>query len=442
MARHNTRSLETFPLASDPRLARVRRKLESFARNSIRLWPSAASDSDIPTGATKLGGQPDLPAGVEWPRYHVKAPPPSAEYRRADPDNDFLPKDGIVSLPFVGQFRLEDLAPYDRDKVLPPKGMLYLFYNCAYYSVDLGSERVDVTSSDPFNQAKMLENAQKQAAAMQGQMAKLFQKLPGGAEAFAQEFQNHLKKKVPGAPAIDMQNFVDQLKSMGMGVVGIPPRPPGSADDGDDSDDADNDKEPDSPDWSSGSVVYDGVRYDLKTFGETHPERVRVLFIETPGELVRRDFPANLPADTDMRSYRYQPCTLTFTMENLLPPGEDGIADSEGLMLPNEYKNWIGLMYDFRANHQVHHMLGYPDIHSHGPSIPWNDFPAEERPSLPYLPTPEQQLADGLDHRVLLQISQDIRNICGMDLNHRIFFCMRGQDLARRDFSRVWIDTE
>ena len=78
--------------------------LMGVASAAIRLTPNRMDDAG-PLGVTRLGGLPDLPPGVEWPIV-----------------------DGIL-LEFVGQFRLEDLAPYDEEERLPKSGMLYFFFD-------------------------------------------------------------------------------------------------------------------------------------------------------------------------------------------------------------------------------------------------------------------------------------------------------------------------
>lgn len=133
-------ALDTFHLAADPKMIRVRRELEALARNSIRLWPELMNEDAIPVGFTKLGGRPDLPLDVEWPSYHIDMPRPSPAYLEADPRQPVLPEDGNLSLPFFGQFDLAELAPFDLDGVLSKSGMLYLFYNDELYSADYFSE--------------------------------------------------------------------------------------------------------------------------------------------------------------------------------------------------------------------------------------------------------------------------------------------------------------
>ena len=41
----------------------------ALARPSVRLVASVVDDAAIPVGACKLGGDPDLPVGFEWPKW-------------------------------------------------------------------------------------------------------------------------------------------------------------------------------------------------------------------------------------------------------------------------------------------------------------------------------------------------------------------------------------
>jgi uncharacterized protein YwqG len=86
-------------------LSRVIKDLDLLAQPSIRLFTSPAKEGSLAKGASKLGGMPDLPPGFEWPQWKK------------------LPQS------FIAQIRLEDAQPYDVDKVLPPKGMLWFFYD-------------------------------------------------------------------------------------------------------------------------------------------------------------------------------------------------------------------------------------------------------------------------------------------------------------------------
>lgn len=77
----------------------------------------------------KLGGKLYLPADFEWPTF-----------KSAD--------DGITRpLSFFCQINLAQVKPYDKDNVLPGRGMLYFFYECAssawgFDPADNGAARV------------------------------------------------------------------------------------------------------------------------------------------------------------------------------------------------------------------------------------------------------------------------------------------------------------
>lgn len=69
-------------------------------RPSIRLTPTSTAMDDLPLGASRLGGLPDIPAG--W---------------------------GLPPLSFVAQINLIDAAPHDHEHLLPDRGWLYFFYD-------------------------------------------------------------------------------------------------------------------------------------------------------------------------------------------------------------------------------------------------------------------------------------------------------------------------
>jgi uncharacterized protein YwqG len=80
------------------------------ARPSVHLQPRRDVDeADIPIGASKLGGSPDVPAGFEFPMWNGRY------------------------LSFIAQIRLSDAAAYDLEGLLPPKGMLYFFFEFSLY---------------------------------------------------------------------------------------------------------------------------------------------------------------------------------------------------------------------------------------------------------------------------------------------------------------------
>jgi hypothetical protein len=79
--------------------------LDAALSPSIRLVRTGSSDA--PIGGSRLGGLPDLPEHVEWPRG------PNAP------------------LSFIGQIDLADVAPSAPDGSLPKEGLLSFFYDIA-----------------------------------------------------------------------------------------------------------------------------------------------------------------------------------------------------------------------------------------------------------------------------------------------------------------------
>lgn len=81
-------------------------RMKHLTRNAIHVNPIVVGKDEIPVGSSKFGGIPDLPDGFAWPRREEGNP-----------------------LVFLCQFNLAELAPYDRDGLLPGEGMLYFFYD-------------------------------------------------------------------------------------------------------------------------------------------------------------------------------------------------------------------------------------------------------------------------------------------------------------------------
>ncbi len=78
------------------------------AQPAVRLSRQLIKDEDIPVGASKIGGRPDIPPGVVWPgRYQI-------------------------AHSFLAQINLADVAPHDEAQLLPISGRLYFFYGLAF----------------------------------------------------------------------------------------------------------------------------------------------------------------------------------------------------------------------------------------------------------------------------------------------------------------------
>lgn len=85
-------------------------KLIADARPSIHLKPRCdADEANMPIGASRLGGAPDVPECFEFPTWNERY------------------------LSFIAQINLAEAAPYDLDGLLPPTGMLYFFFEFSLY---------------------------------------------------------------------------------------------------------------------------------------------------------------------------------------------------------------------------------------------------------------------------------------------------------------------
>lgn len=100
-------------------LLRVVDDLLRLAQPAIRLDLTRVDDeASLPLGASKVGGEPDLPTGTSWPTSNNGAP-----------------------LPFIAQIRLADIAPFDPENDLPHDGLLSFFYAMNEPSGELRIER-------------------------------------------------------------------------------------------------------------------------------------------------------------------------------------------------------------------------------------------------------------------------------------------------------------
>lgn len=92
--------------ASKP-LAKQAKKILALVRPHIRFTPRKGKVADNKPGASRLGGEPDLPEGTAWPVG------PGFE--------------GEAPMDFIGQIDLDTIAGRDVDGVLPKSGVLAFF---------------------------------------------------------------------------------------------------------------------------------------------------------------------------------------------------------------------------------------------------------------------------------------------------------------------------
>lgn len=89
----------------------IKEKLESMAKNSIEL--KMQENEVYQLGATRFGGQPDVPSDFIWPTYMGES-------------YDHVVKKRPLS--FMAQFNCADFAKYDIEHLLPDHGLLSFFY--------------------------------------------------------------------------------------------------------------------------------------------------------------------------------------------------------------------------------------------------------------------------------------------------------------------------
>jgi uncharacterized protein YwqG len=85
---------------------------------SIRLVPQFPREAEpLQLGGCRIGGEPDLPQGIEWPRLST-----DAQYYA-----DSVAPVG-APLSFLLQINLVEVAFADQEQLLPKSGMLYFFF--------------------------------------------------------------------------------------------------------------------------------------------------------------------------------------------------------------------------------------------------------------------------------------------------------------------------
>jgi uncharacterized protein YwqG len=105
-------------VAADHELVRL--GLLSLVRPSIRLVTQRVPCARLDLGDSRIGGVPDLPADVEWPRW---LPSYQRDDKFAEPWHPSKP----VPLGFIAQIDLGAIP--NVDDVLPGSGWLYFFYD-------------------------------------------------------------------------------------------------------------------------------------------------------------------------------------------------------------------------------------------------------------------------------------------------------------------------
>ena len=90
------------------------RMLKPMIKHAIRVAYDEDFNGEVPVGRSKIGGKPDLPPGFEW------------FYYKGETDDGEEPKNRPLS--FLAQINCSEASKYDKNSLLPKKGMLYFFY--------------------------------------------------------------------------------------------------------------------------------------------------------------------------------------------------------------------------------------------------------------------------------------------------------------------------
>ena len=107
--------------------------LETSKRNAILINYSEDENKEkLPKGTSKIGGKPDLPKDFQWFYYEGE------DYKKIVENRP---------LSFLMQINCEEVHKYDKESLLPEKGMLYFFYELftmtwGFSSQDRGSAKV------------------------------------------------------------------------------------------------------------------------------------------------------------------------------------------------------------------------------------------------------------------------------------------------------------
>ncbi|AHM61184.1 hypothetical protein D770_14650 [Flammeovirgaceae bacterium 311] len=70
---------------------------------TVGIKTARTKDEKLPVGSSKIGGQPDLPPNIDWPRFNNEP------------------------LSFCAQYNCLEFNRYDKNYLLPSEGMLYVF---------------------------------------------------------------------------------------------------------------------------------------------------------------------------------------------------------------------------------------------------------------------------------------------------------------------------
>lgn len=105
---------DLFRRRQEPAPSELEAALSPLVKNEILLEINEGR-KDLPPQASKFGGMPLLPRNFQWPLFAGEEDPEPSP------------------LDFLCQISLADVKPYDRDGLLPERGILSFFYSCGAF---------------------------------------------------------------------------------------------------------------------------------------------------------------------------------------------------------------------------------------------------------------------------------------------------------------------
>ena len=103
-------------------------ELKAHARDAVQISLADSANAPLELGKSKFGGCPDVPNSFQWPM-----------------DDDGRP------LSLLLQLNCSDLAPYDKEHILPTMGHLYFFYELSNQDWKETDDNVRVVYSEAEN---------------------------------------------------------------------------------------------------------------------------------------------------------------------------------------------------------------------------------------------------------------------------------------------------
>jgi uncharacterized protein YwqG len=103
----------------------LRTGIAKALRVATQLRPERVNDAELPIGASRLGGRPDLPPSIEWPRWNGFTAEDLVTARGMRIPQGQKP----ATLSFLAQVNLAEIP--DGTGLLPDRSWLFFFYDAA-----------------------------------------------------------------------------------------------------------------------------------------------------------------------------------------------------------------------------------------------------------------------------------------------------------------------